>query len=57
MKGQSRLDVRMHSFSERTVNEWNKLSADCVHSSTSRPNMFKIGNDSYLVSKDGVLVK
>ena len=44
MKGQSRLDVRMYSFSERTVNEWNKLSADCVHSSTS--NIIKIGNDS-----------
>ena len=34
MKGQSRLYVRKYSFSQRTVNEWNKLSADCVHSST-----------------------
>ena len=33
MKGQSRLDVRKYSFSQRTGNEWNKLSADCVHSS------------------------
>ena len=31
MKGPSRLDVRKYSFSQRTVNEWNKLSADCVH--------------------------
>ena len=33
VKGHSRLDVRKYSFSQRTVNEWNKLSADCVHSS------------------------
>ena len=32
MKGQSRLDVRKYSFSQRIVNEWTKLSADCVHS-------------------------
>ena len=34
VKGQSRLYVRKYSFSQRTVNEWNKLSADCVHSSS-----------------------
>ena len=34
-KGRTRLDVRKYSFSHRTVNEWNKLSADCVQSSTS----------------------
>ena len=38
VKGQSKFDVRMYSFSQRTVNEWNKLSADCVHSSSI--NMF-----------------
>ena len=27
VKGQSRLDVRKYSFSQKTVNEWNKLSA------------------------------
>ena len=27
LKGQSRLDVRKYSFSQRTVNKWNKLSA------------------------------
>ena len=26
VKGQSRLDFRKYSFSQRTVNEWNKLS-------------------------------
>ena len=29
-KGQSWLYVRQYSFSQRTVNDWNKLSADCV---------------------------
>ena len=33
VKGRSRLDVRKYSFSQRTVNEWNKLPADFVHSS------------------------
>ena len=26
---QSRLDVRKYSFSQMTINVWNKLSADC----------------------------
>ena len=29
-KKQCRLDIRRFSFSQRTVNEWNRLSADCV---------------------------
>ena len=29
-KKQCRLDIRKFSFSQRIVNEWNKLSADCV---------------------------
>ena len=34
-KKQSRLHVRKYSFSERTINVWNKLglSTDCVHAS------------------------
>ena len=32
-RGQNRLDFRKYSFSQRTLNEWSKLSADCVHSS------------------------
>ena len=47
VKGQSRLAVRKYSFSQRTVNEWNKLSADCVHSSCI--NMFKTRIDNYLI--------
>ena len=31
----------------RTIKEWNKLSADCVPSSSV--NMFKNGIDNYLV--------
>ena len=34
MKKQSRLDVRKYSFSQRTINVWNKLSTDCVHASS-----------------------
>ena len=33
VKEQSRLDVRKCSFSQRTINVWNKLSTDCVHGS------------------------
>ena len=39
VKKQSRFDVRKYSFSQRTINVWNKLSTDCVH--TSSVNMFK----------------
>ena len=31
VKKQSRFDVRKYSFSQRTINVWNKLSTDCVH--------------------------
>ena len=37
-KKQYRLDIRKFSFSQRTVNEWNRLSADCVGASSV--NMF-----------------
>ena len=38
-KKQCRLDIRKFSFSQRRVNEWNRLSADCVGASSV--NMFK----------------
>ena len=38
-KKQCRLDIRKFSFSQRTINEWNRLSADCVGASSV--NMFK----------------
>ena len=47
VKRQSRLDVRKYSFSQRTINVWNKLSTDCVH--VSSVNMFKNKIDKYLV--------
>ena len=34
VKDQCRLDIRKHSFSQRTINEWNKLSTDCVTASS-----------------------
>ena len=46
MKKQSRLDVRKYSFSQRTINVWNKLSTDCVPASSV--NMFKNKIDKYL---------
>ena len=33
-KKQCRLDIRKFSFSQRTVNEWNILSADCIGASS-----------------------
>ena len=35
-----------HSFSQRTINEWNKLSTDCV--TASSVNLFKNKVDTYL---------
>ena len=46
VKKQSRLDVRKYSFSQRTINVWNKLSTDCVHARSV--NMFKNKIDKYL---------
>ena len=48
VKDQCRLDIRKHSFSQRTINEWNKLSTDCV--TASSVNMFKNKVDTYLKS-------
>ena len=49
VKDQCRLDIRKHSFSQRTINEWNKLSTDCV--TASSVNMFKNKVDTYLRSR------
>ena len=46
VKDQCRLDIRKHSFSQRTINEWNKLSTDCV--TASSVNMFKNKVGTYL---------
>ena len=51
-KKQCRLDIRNFSFSQRTVNEWNRLSADCV--SASSVNMFNNKINIYIPKKGGV---
>ena len=48
VKKQSRLDVRKYSFSQRTINVWNKVSTECVHASSV--NVFKNRIDKYLVT-------
>ena len=50
VKDQCRLDIRKHLFSQRTINEWNKLSTDCV--TASSVNMFKNKVDTYLRRAD-----
>ena len=47
VKKTCRLDMRKYSFSQRVINEWNKLSNDCVNA--SRVNMFKNRIDRYLI--------
>ena len=39
VKDQCRLDIKKYSFSQRTINKWNKLSTDCV--TASSVNMFE----------------
>ena len=46
MKDQCRLDIRKYSFLQRTINEWNNLSTDCITASSM--NMFKTRIDAYL---------
>ena len=48
VKKQSRLDVRKFSFSQRTINVWNKLSTECVHANSVNI-MFNNKIDKYLV--------
>ena len=45
-KKQCRPNIRKFSFSQRTVHEWNRLSADCIGASSV--NMFKNKIDIYL---------
>ena len=45
-KKQCRLDMKKFLFSQRTVKEWNRLSADCVGASSV--NIFKNKIDLYL---------
>ena len=47
VKEQCRLDMRNYFFSQRVINEWNKLPNDCVN--TGSVNMFKNIIDRYLI--------
>ena len=47
VKEQCRLDMRKYSFSQRVINEWNKLQTDCVNA--SNVNMFKKRSDIYMI--------
>ena len=50
MKDQYRLDIKKYSFSQRTINKWNKLSTGCVNASS-----VNIKNKSTLDKQMGVL--
>ena len=47
VKEQCRLDMRKYSFSQRVINEWNKVPNYCVNASSV--NMFKNRIDMYLI--------
>ena len=47
VKEQCRLDMRKYSFSQRVINEWNKLPNDCLNASSV--NMFKNRIDRYFI--------
>ena len=46
VKEQCRLDIRKYSFSQRVINEWNKLPIDCVNATSVI--LFKNRIDRYL---------
>ena len=46
VKDQCRLDIRKYSFSQSTINEWYKLSTDCITASSVK--VFKNKVDTYL---------
>ena len=50
VKVQCRLDIRKYLFSQRTTNEWNKISTDCV--TASSVNVLKNEIDTYLKTVD-----
>ena len=47
---QCRLDINKYFFSQKTTNEWNKLSTDCA--TASSVNMFINNVDTYLRRAD-----
>ena len=49
VKEQRRLDVGKYSFSQRTINVWNKICTDCVHASSVNNMLFNNRIDKFLV--------
>ena len=45
VKSYSRLDIRKYTFSQRVVNDWNKLPEECINATSV--NMFKNKIDQY----------
>ena len=45
-KERCKLYIQKYAFSQRTINEWNRLSGGCVNA-TSVNNMFKNKIDNY----------
>ena len=45
VKSHSRLDIRKYTFSQRVVNDWNKLPEECINATSV--NMFKNKIDKY----------
>ena len=54
-KKQCRLDIRKFLFPQRTLNEWNRLSADCIGASSS-VIMFKNKINIYLRKVENTLI-
>ena len=47
VKSHSRLDIRKYTFSQRVVNDWNKLPEECINATSV--NMFKNNIDQYFL--------
>ena len=47
VKSHSRLDIREYTFSQRVVNDWNKLPEECINATSV--NLFKNKIDQYFV--------
>ena len=40
-------EVKMYSFSQKTISVWNKLSTDCVHASSVKAKIKPTYSDTY----------
>ena len=47
VKSHSRLDIRKYTFSQRVVNDWNKLPEECINATSV--NMLKNRIDQYFL--------